>query len=88
MDFRAFVGLGPRGLFVAHGARHPVRDGQPKCQNRMEQQSPKQPHFKHLDDDVGAHEVAKSIVPFAAVMPQNEQVGAGVEQQEETQEGT
>ena len=27
---------------------------------------------KHLDDDIGAHEMAESIVPLAAVMSQNE----------------
>ena len=30
--------------------------------------------------------MAEGVIPFAAVMPQNEQVGAGVKQQEETQE--
>ena len=52
----------------------------------MEQQRGEKPHLKHLDDIIGAHEVAESVVPFAAVVPQDKQVGAGMEQQEETQE--
>ena len=32
--------------------------------------------------------MAESVVPFATVMPQNEQIGASVKQQEETQEST
>ena len=87
LEFGTRVSLGAIGFLVAHGPRHLVGDGQPKRQKYMQQQSGKQPHFEHFDDDVSAHEMAEGVVPLAAVVPQNEQVGTGVEQQKETQEG-
>ena len=80
------MGLRLGGFLVANGASHLVGHRQPNGQNSMKQQCGKQADFEHLDDDVGTHEVTEGVVPLAAVMPQNEQVGAGMKQQEETQE--
>ena len=78
--------LRARRLLVVHRPRPLVEDGQPEAECGMEQQGGKQPHFEHLYYNVSAHEMAEGVVPFAAVVPQEEQVGAGVKQQEETQE--
>ena len=87
LHLRATVGLRAGWFLVADRSRPLVLDGKPDGHDRMKQQRGKQPDFEHLDDIIGAHEVAESVVPFAAIVPEDEQVGAGVEQQEEAQEG-
>ena len=54
----------------------------------MEQQSTKQHDFKGFHYRIGAHEVTKVVVPLAAVIAQDAEVRAGMEQQENAQEGT
>ena len=54
----------------------------------MQQQGAEQHDFEGFHDIVGAHEVAEGVVPCATVVTQYTKVGTGVEQQEETQEGT
>ena len=63
-----------------------VGDGQPKCQDDVEQQGGQQNDFKDFHDIIGAHEVAEGVVPSAAVIAQDAKVGRGMEQQEDAQE--
>ena len=86
LQLRASMGLGALWFLVAFGSRHAVGDGQPKCQTNVEQEDAEQHDFEHLDDDVGTHEVAEDVVPCAAVVAQDAEVGAGVEQQEQAKE--
>ena len=86
LQFGTSVRFGALRLMVALRTSHFVGNGQPNGQNHMQQQYGKQAYFHHLYDDVGAHEVAECVVPFTTVMSQNEEIGAGVKQQEETQE--
>ena len=80
------MGLGSLWFVVAFGPCQPVGDGQPKGQCDVEQQSSEKDDLKDLHDVVGAHEVAESVVPCTAVVTQNAEIGAGMKQQEETQE--
>ena len=80
------VGLGALRLVVALGSCLLVGDGQPKRQDDVEQQGTEQYDFEGFYDIVGAHEVTEGIVPRAAVITQDAQVGRGVEQKEDAQE--
>ena len=88
LQLRSSVRLAALRFVVAFWARHLVGDGEPKRQDNVEQKHAQQDDFKRFDDVVGAHEIAKSIVPFTAVVAKDAEVGAGVEQQEDAQEGT
>ena len=86
LQLGARVGLGALRLVIALRSCLLVGDGQPKRQDDVEQQDGQQDDLKDFHDVVGAHEVTEGIVPRAAVITQDAQVGRGVEQKEDAQE--
>jgi len=88
LQFRARVRLGTLWLVVAFWTCHPVSDGQPNRQDNVEQQGTKKHDFKGFHDIVCAHEIAEGVVPRTTVVAKDEQVGAGMEQQEKAQKST
>lgn len=75
LQFRASVRLGALRFFVTFGSSHLVGDGQPDGQDDVEQQGTKQYNLKGFHNIVGAHKITKGVVPRAAVVTQDAEVG-------------
>ena len=54
----------------------------------MEQKSAQQNDLEHFHHIVCTHEIAESVIPFAAIVAQDAQIGTSMEKQKDAQEST
>ena len=82
----AGMGLAFAGLMVTHRAGQTVGEPEPRGEADVQSNETEQHYLKDLHNVVGAHEMAERAVPGTVVVPQDAEVGTGVEQQEDEQE--
>lgn len=80
------MGLAFAILMVTHRTGQTVGEPEPRSETDVQCDETEQHYLKDLHDVVGAHEMAECAVPGTVVVPQDKQVGTGVEQQEDEQE--